>query len=87
MDLDLNPFDCPEGTIILEPRSVYDQGLVRYDSNLGVLVYDYDSLIEAIMVEDRCSCEEAMDWLHHNTMGNQIKGWPIVSSQGENNAR
>ena len=86
MDIATNPFDCPDGTIILEPRSVYDKGLERYDSNLGVLVYDFDRLVESIMEADRCSCEVAIDWLCYNTMGNQTKGWPIISSQGENNA-
>ena len=76
----LNPFDCPDGVIILEPRSVYDKGLIRYDSEQGCLIYDFDKCVEAIMEADGCSCEEATEWLCYNTVDKQMEGWPLFES-------
>lgn len=65
-------------TIILEPQSVFNKGIVGYDEEQNKLIYNYELLAEALadsyLEEGRvASCYKeaqscARDWLDFNTV-------------------
>ena len=71
MDIATNPFDCPDGTIILEPRFVYDRGLIGYCSSERKLIYSYNLLLQAL-IESGETYTDAVDWLDYNTIGSNF---------------
>lgn len=60
MDRDL----IPEGTVVLEPEYL-DTAIVGIDQN-DKLIYDFDSLVEAFMYNEKLSEEDAIDWIDYN---------------------
>ena len=65
------------GTMILEPQSVFNKGVIGYDEEQNKLIYSYELLAQALtdsFLEDtpNSTWEEAevcaIDWLEYNTM-------------------
>lgn len=64
--------DIPDGALLLEPRELYDQALIRFDSRPDgtvLAVYSADRCVEALMQAEGWDREEALDWFHYNTGG------------------
>lgn len=45
----------------------YDKSIIGFSST-GVIVYDYEKMIEEFMEDNNCTYEEAMDFVNYNTM-------------------
>lgn len=45
----------------------YDKSIIGITSS-GVLVYDYESMVEEFMEDNNCSYDEAMEFVDYNTM-------------------
>lgn len=45
----------------------YDKSIIGFSST-GVIVYDYEKMIEEFMEDNNCTYEEAMDFVDYNTM-------------------
>ena len=75
----INGITIPEntGAIKLEPSSLLDKAVVKYDKEKDVLVYSAEILIECFQ-EDGMTEEEARDWFSYNTLrtGDYVKQYP-----------
>ena len=75
----INGITLPEntGAIKLEPSSLLDKAVVKYDKEKDVLVYSAEILIECFQ-EDGMTEEEARDWFSYNTLrtGDYVKQYP-----------
>ena len=67
-----------EGTIILEPRNVFDAGVVGYEEKTSRLVYSCAKLLPSLMSVWEMTEEEALEWLSYNTLGTYVEGYPII---------
>ena len=59
--------DIQDGCIILEPRDVFDRGVVGYDTDENRLIYSYRLLIGAMCECWGLSWSDALDWIAYNT--------------------
>ena len=75
----INGITLPDGTgaIKLEPSSLLDKAVVKYDKEKDILVYSAEMLIECFQ-EDGMTEEEARDWFSYNTLrtGDYVKQYP-----------
>ena len=75
----INGITLPNGTgaIKLEPSSLLDKAVVKYDKEKDILVYSAEMLIECFQ-EDGMTEEEARDWFSYNTLrtGDYVKQYP-----------
>ena len=75
----INGITIPEntGAIKLEPSSLLDKAVVKYDKEKDILVYSAEILIECFQ-EDGMTEEEARDWFSYNTLrtGDYVKQYP-----------
>ena len=64
-------------TIILEPQSVFNKGIIGYQEVTNQLIYSYDLLVESLandalenqeIDEDEAQLQ-AIEWLNYNTLG------------------
>lgn len=53
-------------TLYLENHT-YDRSIVGITED-GRLVYDYDKMVAEFMKDEKCSEEEAIEWLDYNTL-------------------
>ena len=56
-------------TMVLEPKWLYNQGLIGWCDTKNAYIYDYEKLIVALMTHWKCDEQDALDHLHYNTMG------------------
>lgn len=56
-----------EMTVKVFDDRAYDNSIVGITDG-GVLVYDYEKMVEEIMEEDGCEEIEAVEWIEYNTM-------------------
>ena len=80
------------GTMILEPQSVFNRGVIGYDAGENKLIYSYELLAEALTdsfleEEGVASCYEeaqtcAIDWLEYNTLRSApyYPDYPIIKT-------
>jgi len=82
-------------TIILEPREVFNQGIIGYDESQNKLIYSYHEIVIALAIsylkEEPGSSfsyqyEAAEDWVQYNTLGTFVTGYPIIR-MGEEDAK
>jgi len=75
----INGITLPDGTgaIKLEPSSLLDKAVVKYDKEKDILVYSAEMLIECFQ-EDGMTEEEARDWFSYNTLrtGDYVEQYP-----------
>ena len=86
MNEQINGFEIPTGSILLEPREYHDQAIIGFDK---VVLYDYDLLIESF-IEQGFTYDEAIDWISYNTIrtGEYIQNFPkIITTKDNNNDR
>lgn len=57
-----------EDTLILEPKDTFDKGIVGYRPKEKKLVYALSLLISAVVEDKDWEYEEAVEWLHYNTI-------------------
>lgn len=57
-----------DGVVILEPSDTYDKGIVGYNPKEKKLIYALSLLINALVEDNDWEYEEAVDWLHYNTI-------------------
>lgn len=57
-----------EDTRILEPKDTFDKGIVGYRPKEKKLVYALSLLIGALVEDNDWEYEEAVEWLHYNTI-------------------
>ena len=55
-----------EAPLLLD-NSSYDNSIIGMTED-NRLVYDYESMIEEFAEENKCSLEEAQEWVDYNTM-------------------
>ena len=65
VDLELRA-EIPEDAIVFDNMS-YDGSIVGVTTD-GRVVYDYDKMIEELMVDEGWSYEEAAEWIDYNTI-------------------
>ena len=58
--------ELPEDAIVFDNMS-YDGSIVGVTTD-GRVVYDYDMMVEELMEGEKCSYEEAADWIDYNTI-------------------
>ena len=56
-------------TMVLEPKWLYNQGIIGWCDTKHAYIYDYDKLIIALSFHWKCDEQDAIDHLHYNTMG------------------
>ena len=77
------------GTMILEPQSVFNKGIIGYKQEENKLIYSYSLLAEAVtdsfLEEGDATCYEeaytcAIDWLEYNTIRSApyYEDYPII---------
>ena len=75
----INGITLPEntGAIKLEPSSLLDKAVIKYDKEKDILVYSAEILIECFQ-ESGMTEEEARDWFSYNTLrtGDYVKQYP-----------
>ena len=77
-----NGMDAPKGTLVLEPRTTYDQAIVGSIEADGerVLVYRRPLLVKALMDNEDMKWTEAEEWVSYNTEGAYVgPGTPHVT--------
>lgn len=57
-----------DGCVILEPRCVFDNGVIKYKEEENILVYSYELLIESFMENWGMDYLEATEWIEYNTI-------------------
>ena len=57
-----------DGCVILEPRSVFDKGVVKYKEKENRLVYSYELLVESFIENWDMDYSDAIDWIEYNTI-------------------
>jgi len=83
------------GFVILEPREIFDGGIVGYDEAQNRLIYGYDELCNCLATSyqttDNCDFDEAwqmaMDWVEYNTLRSisyMGETKPIILLENEN---
>ena len=55
-------------TIVLEPKRIFNAGIIGYCESKDKLVYSLSLLIESIMINDNIDYIEALDFLMYNTV-------------------
>ena len=70
---------------IADPEAIrfdgLDYAIVGTDHN-GLLVYDYDRMVECFMEDSDMTVEEAMEWIDYNVIGTMAgQGFTILYSQ------
>tara|TARA_R110000737_G_C14283258_1_gene432694 strand:- start:215 stop:508 length:294 start_codon:yes stop_codon:yes gene_type:complete len=75
------------GTMILEPQSIFNRGIIGYDKESNKLRYSYELLAESLAesytdVSDDEAYSDAIDWLEYNTLGSapSYPDYPIIES-------
>ena len=68
--------ELPEDAIVFDNMS-YDGSIVGVTTD-GRVVYDYDKMVEELMADEKCSYEEAADWIDYNT----IRALPYAGENG-----
>ena len=63
-----------EDVIVFDDYGI--ETLIGVDSE-NRAVYDYDKMVEWIMKTDKCSCDDAVDWIEYNT----IRSLPYVGNK------
>ncbi len=75
----INGITLPDGTgaIKLEPSTLLDKAVVRYDKEKDILYYSVEVLLECFQ-EQGMTEEEARDWFSYNTLrtGDYVKQYP-----------
>lgn len=64
--------------ITLEPRNVFDLGIIGAEDSSNRLVYSLSMLLDALMTEWNLDEDSALEWLIYNTLGTSIEGYPII---------
>ena len=68
---EVTPFNFLEvvadGVIILEPRKLFNGGIIGYNQEQKKLVYSLNKLVES-HIKEGWEAEEALDWLYYNTL-------------------
>lgn len=57
--------EYPDGVLLID---YFDASLVGITTD-GRAVYDYERMIDEYMEDYGCSLEDALDWIHYNTLG------------------
>ena len=79
-----------EETILLEPRNVFDKGIIGYTEDRCHIVYSLELLVDALAesyTESENPTSDAIEWLDYNTirslpyMDNEHR--PILMTNGE----
>ena len=68
--------ELPEDAIVFDNMS-YDGSIVGVTTD-GRVVYGYDKMVEELMEDEKCSYEEAADWIDYNT----IRALPYAGENG-----
>ena len=58
--------ELPEDAIVFDNMS-YDGSIVGVTTD-GRVVYDYDMMVEELMEDEKCSYDDAVDWIEFNTI-------------------
>ena len=58
--------DLPEEAIVFD-NVAYDNSIIGVTTDNRV-VYDYDKMIEEMMIDEECSYDDAVDWIDYNTI-------------------
>lgn len=66
----------PEDAIVFDNMS-YDGSIVGVTTD-GRVVYDYDKMIVELMEDEKCSYDDAADWIDYNT----IRSLPYAGEHG-----
>lgn len=56
----------PQGAIILD-NSSYDNSIIGTTIDGGI-IYSLERMVEEYMSDEDCTEEEALDWIHYNTI-------------------
>ena len=64
--------------ITLEPREVFDQGIIGFEDNPKRLIYSLSKLLSSLMNEWNLDEDTALDWLVYNTLGTYTEGYPVI---------
>lgn len=65
------------GFIVLEPREVFDGGIIGFDKDQNRLIYDYEKLVASLSKDNQDSgayeegqtaFEMAVEWIDYNTL-------------------
>lgn len=59
--------ELPEDAVVFD-NIAYDNSIVGYDEATGRVIYDYDMMINELIIEEAMSYEEAVDWISYNTI-------------------
>lgn len=71
----VNIEQLPEGTIILEPQRIFNDGIIKFD---GVLYYSLSMLIDSFMDKTEMEYIDIVEHLNFNTWGYCPEDWPIL---------
>ena len=75
VDLELRA-ELPEDAIVFDNMS-YDGSIVGVTTD-GRVVYDYDKMVEELMLDEEWSYEDAAEWINYNT----IRALPYAGENG-----
>ena len=79
--------------LYLEPRECYDKCIIglmyshnrdylkeqRVINDIELVAYDYEKLIDSLIIYQQWSYEDSQDWIEYNILGNWMgKGTPII---------
>ena len=56
---------CEDAIVFTNPS--FDNSIIGYTID-GQAVYDYDKMVQELMIDDGISEEEAIDWIEYNTI-------------------
>lgn len=66
IDLELRS-ELPEDALVFD-NSAYDKAIIGITTDDRV-VYDYDKMVEDLVVNEDFTLEEAIEWIDYNTIG------------------
>ena len=66
IDLELRS-ELPEDTLVFD-NLAYDSAIIGVTTDDRV-VYDYDKMLEDLVVNENFTLEEAIEWIDYNTIG------------------
>lgn len=65
--VDENEIQETYGDALILGNPAYDNSIVGITED-GILIYDFNKMIEEFVEDEGCTVEEAVEWLEHNTM-------------------
>ena len=82
----INSINFPDNSraIILEPQECHNPAIIRYDAERDIAVYSERLFLMSLTHCQGMTPSEAMEWYTYNTLGTNMRNYPVfITEDGE----